>query len=165
MIARISLNKLLLAIMLVMSVNVSAQTKYSEQVIVYSVFDSLEGLLCNRIDSLNKDSVYILIEPAGDFRYIRGDGLKSNNYLYNIGIYYKHAYPTDSIFNVSNRKMNICGRLYPIYFQRFDDVFTGKDKNTTFNNFEISGRVDIYQRPRYVVDMENKKVILATFYH
>ncbi len=136
-------------------------------VIVYKVFDSLEMLLCKKIELLgDNDSVFIMIEPAGDFRSrLFQDQQKEDRYIYNLSIFKKYQYKRDSIFNISNRKIEICGKLYGVFFLRVDDVFrsTEKNRNKAYADNIFTESMDLYNHSYYKVDMMRKKVIFSSF--
>jgi|GEM_PF-3075032 len=145
----------------------SFQNKTSQQkdVIVYRVFDSLEDILCKKMARSHcKDSLGILIEPAGDFSW-HLDKAKEGVYVYNIYVYeMSHSAYSSSMLYESNRQMQICGHLYPIYFVHFDDVFRqdGKFRNLPYSHGYLSLNIDIAVLPFLVVDMAKKKVLQDT---
>lgn len=169
-------NKVILFVLLFFSLSacVSPKSTHSSRVIVYNVFDSLENLLCKRIEAMHSDSIYMMIAPAGDFRTgpiytIDSCGerkeYKPLYFIYTISIYNSHQDPTDSIFKISNRKMSICGKLYPVYVLRYDDVFREsiEKKNKPFGNNPRNEPIDLYARGEYIVDMSKKIVLQSTF--
>ena len=142
----------------------------THNVIVYRVFDSLEQELCGKINyvkvhyNIPDDSIYVRLEPAGDFTnapnvYWHKEGL----YIYLVGLFYEHYYPKDSIFEISNRKMEICGKLYPVYFTRIDDIFCSSNKLKNYK-FQTAYRLqyDLSATGYYEVDMINKKILHST---
>ena len=132
------------------------------RIIVYRVFDSLEQSLCADINKLKekKDSVCILIEPFGDFTFSETRN-KKGRYIYRVRLFYEHYYPRDSILEISNRKINLCGKLYPVYFPRIDDVFckSDKTKNAIFWDNVLQENWDLYSTNYYIVDMANKTIL------
>ena len=128
-------------------------------IIVYRLFDSLENIICKDINELkNKDSTCIVIEPLGDFRYTE-NWKKDGRYIYKIRLFYEHSHPKDSIFNVSNRKMEICGKLYPVYINCIDDVFCEPYERKNDKNILMFRNSDLYSIGYYEVDMFRRKIL------
>ncbi len=127
--------------------------------IVYTVFDSLEAILYNDIvHHPDNDSLCIRIEPRGNFTFAE-DPETIGRHIYLIGIYYRHD--QDSIFHLSNRKLQICNRLYPVYFTRIDDIFCIPKKKKNVTSSIRGERWDLYSTGYVEVDMLQHKVLFS----
>ena len=126
--------------------------------VVYRVFSELEQLLCKHITSTGDTGVCIIIEPIGDFSSPKDS--VDNKYVYRISLRFSSSYKKDSIFKITNRKMEICNKLYPVYLARIDDVFcvSHDEVNVPYRHGRLMEAIDIYYLGDCIVDMSKKKI-------
>ena len=130
--------------------------------VVYRVFSELERLLCKHITGAGDTGVCIVIEPMGDFSSPKDS--VNNKYVYRISLRFSSSYKKDSIFKITNRKMEVCNKLFPVYLARIDDVFCVPDDevNVPYRHGRLRESMDIYYLGCCIVDMSKKKILYSS---
>lgn len=132
----------------------------NEPKIVYRVFDNLENLLCKYINTVDNSKQVGIVINAFDFEYFN----KGEN-VYELGVEIIDSSYTDSIFRRSNRVMSICGKVYPVYFLKIDNVFLLKEweRNLIYDDSSLRKNL-LYYIPKVRVDMGKKKILYSNMY-
>ncbi len=137
-------------------------TADDSSIIVYRVFDSLENMLCKDLNEgnwRNADSpIFIILDPL---KTELASTYNSSRHIFRLAIAQWAGYREDRIAKISNRKIFICGKLYPVYILNVDDMFVTTEWGRTYksDHYSHSGNWDYYRRRNYLVDMERKQIL------
>lgn len=125
------------------------KTHAEDNVIVYHVFDSIENVICNRLKDTPEDPVIaVMIRQLPYFEYNATRGR-----CYSISLLRQHKKYTTNMIKITNRKIDLCGKLYQVFLPMIDDILTEKFAPTSNLSFYMED-TRLFFGDMFFVDMD-----------